>query len=169
MADPMFDPFNDRLSRDIRNDLSESLLTCLRERRLLPARAVADRYLACHPAPVYAAYIQDRLERYGRFLAGVADDETDPLRLGFALWDLGLHFEVHEVLEQAWLRAAGEDKALFQALIRAAGVMIKRECGLSAAAAKMAAKARPVLERHRARLAACTAVAALLRMLESEG
>ena len=113
MADQLFDPFNDRLSRDIRNDLSESLLTCLRERRLHPARAVADRYLADHPAPVYAAYIQDRLERYGRFLAGVADDETDPLRLGFALWDLRLHFEVHEVLEQAWLRAAGEEKALF--------------------------------------------------------
>jgi TPP-dependent indolepyruvate ferredoxin oxidoreductase alpha subunit len=54
-------------------------------------------------------------------------------------------------------------------LVRAAGVMIKRECGFSAAAAKMAAKARPVLERHRARLAAYTDGAALFRILESEG
>ena len=169
MSDQLFDPFNDRLSRDIRNDLSESLLTCLRERRLHAARTVADRYLAGHPAPVYAAYIQDRLERYARFLEQLDEDETDPLRLGFALWDLGLHFEVHEVLEQAWLRAAGEEKALFQALVRAAGVVIKRECGSVAAAAKMAAKARPVLERHRARLAACTDVAALLRMLAAGG
>ena len=80
-----------------------------------------------------------------------------------------MHFEVHEVLEQAWLRAAGEEKALFQALVRAAGVVIKRECGSVAAAAKMAAKARPVLERHRARLAAYTDVTALFRILDPEG
>ena len=169
MSDQLFDPFNDRLSRDIRNDLSESLLTCLRERRPTAARTVADRYLGGHPGPVYVSYIRNRLERYARFLEQLDEDETDPLRLGFALWDLGLHFEVHEVLEQAWLRAAGDDKALFQALIRAAGVAIKRECGSVAAAAKMAAKARPVLERHRARLAAYTDVTALFRILDSEG
>ena len=49
MSDQLFDPFNDRLSRDIRNDLSESLLTCLRERRPTAARTVAERYLAGHP------------------------------------------------------------------------------------------------------------------------
>ena len=43
------------------------------------------------------------------------------------------------------------------------------DSGLASAAAKMAAKARPVLERHRARLAAYTDVTALFRILDSEG
>ena len=160
-----FDPFRDRLSRDIRNDLSESLLTCLRDGLSTAARAVAERYLASPIEPCHRAYINDRLERYERFLALVRG-ESDPLRQGFVLWELGLYFEVHEILEQAWLRAEGTEKELLQALIRAAGVRIKRECGFEAAAAKMAAKALPVLTAHRQRLAAYIDPDPLLSLLE---
>ena len=76
------------------------------------------------------------------------------LRLGFVLWELGLHFKMHGRLERAWRRAEGTKQELFQALIRAAGVQIKRECGFEAAAAKMAAKALPILAAHHQRLAA---------------
>ena len=55
---------------------------------------------------------------------------------------VGLHFEVHGRLEPAW-RAEGTKKELFQALIRAAGVQIKRNSGFAAAAAKMAEKPWP--------------------------
>ena len=64
------------------------------------------------------------------------------LRLGFVPWELGLHFEVHGRLERAW-RDEGTKKELFQALIRAAGVQIKRNSGFAAAAAKMAEKPWP--------------------------
>lgn len=162
-----FDPFRDRLSRDIRNDLSESLLTCLRDGLSATARAVAERYLTGRLEPCHRDYIANRLERYDRFLA-LVQGESDPLRQGFILWELGLYFEVHEILEQAWLRAEGTEKELLQALIRAAGVQIKRECGFEAAAAKMAAKALPVLAAHRQRLAAHIDPAPFLALLQPE-
>jgi hypothetical protein len=156
MINQGFDPFQDRLSRDIRNDLSESLLPCLHENRLSAAREIADRYLAKNPPPQHVAYINDRLERYGRFLALIAEGPADVLWQGLVLWDLGLFFEVHELLEHAWLRSQGAEKALLQAMIRAAGFYIKLEYGFSVGAAKMAARALPVIEANRQRLAAYT-------------
>lgn len=162
-----FDPFRDRLSRDIRNELSESLLDCLRDHRLTAAQDVADRYLAKNPDPVYVGYITDRLDRYARFLAQAAGGPADVVWLGFVLWDLGLFFEVHEIIEQAWLRSSGPEKLFLQALIRAAGVYIKREHGFHESAAKIAARALPVLENNRDRLAVYTDPERLLIALRS--
>jgi hypothetical protein len=167
MINQGFDPFRDRLSRDIRNDLSESLLTCLREHNLTAAQTVANRYLAGERAPCHAAYILARLDRYDRFLTLVEGGPADVLWKGLVLWDLGLFFEVHEILEHAWLRAAGEEKTFLQALIRAAGVYIKQEFGFGDAAAKMAAKALPILEANRHRLAVYTDPERLLSALGS--
>lgn len=146
-----FDPFRDRLSRDIRNDLSESLLLCLRTNSMDAAREVAERYLAGFLEPCHRNYIHQRLDRFGRFLE-LAQGESDQLRWGFMLWDLGLYFEMHEVLEQAWRTATGTEKALLQALIRAAGVRIKRDCGFLDAARKIENRALPVLLVHKDRL-----------------
>jgi enterochelin esterase family protein len=46
-------------------------------------------------------------DRYARFLALIAGGPTDVVWQGLTLWDLGLFFEVHEILEQAWLRSFG--------------------------------------------------------------
>ncbi|WP_310600057.1 DUF309 domain-containing protein [Desulfobulbus sp.] len=148
-----FDPFRDRLSRDIRNDLSAAMMRCLAAQSLEPARRVADRFLSDSPGPERTAYIRGRLERYGRFLGRAARRPDDTLWQGLVLWDLGLFFEVHEILEHAWMRAEGTEKVFLQAMIRAAGVYIKQEFGFDEAAAKMAAKALPVLAANRDRLA----------------
>lgn len=153
MTHQVFDPFRDRLSRDIRNDLSESLAVCLREQRLAAAREVAERYMAADPAPCYSTYINERLARYAAVLEQIIPEPKDALWQGLVLWDARLFFEVHEILEHAWLNAEGEEKAFLQAMIRAAGVYIKRENGFFAAADKMAAKAVPLLEINRDRLA----------------
>lgn len=147
-----FDPFQDRLSRDIRNQLSESIIACLRTMDLVPAREVAERFLALQPGPEQVAYIKQRLIGYTRFLERAAIGPEDVLWQGLVLWDLGLHFEVHEILEYAWHRSQGEEKLLLQAMIRAAGVYIKGDYGYTEAAAKLAAKALPVLESQRQRL-----------------
>ncbi len=149
-----FDPFQDRLSRDIRNQLSESILPCLRTMRLDPAREVANRYLSQKPGPEQVEYIEKRLGLYKQFLERVSVGPQDVLWQGLLLWDLGLHFEVHEILEHAWHRSKGEEKLLLQAMIRAAGVYIKGDYGYVEAAAKLAAKALPVLEAQSQRLAA---------------
>ncbi|MBV5319183.1 MAG: DUF309 domain-containing protein [Desulfobulbaceae bacterium] len=167
MINQGFDPFRDRLSRDIRNNLSVSLLTCLQQHQLTAAQTVADRFLAGNIAPCHAAYIHDRLNRYAKFLDLVAGGPAEVVWQGLVLWDLGLFFEVHEILEQAWLRSAGAEKSFLQALIRAAGVYIKREYGFDYAAAKMAAKAVPVLATNRHRLAVYTDPERLLAALAS--
>jgi len=154
MAAQFFEPFQDRLSRDIRNDLSEALLPALDKNTLAPVRAVAERYLQQGLAAPYAAYIDARLAKYAAALETLArTGREDPLTRGLVLWDLELFFEVHEVLEHAWLGAKGAEKEILQALIRAAGFYIKSEFGYVTGGTKMAARAVAALEKNRQ---ACT-------------
>lgn len=154
MATQLFEPFQDRLSRDIRNDLSEALLPALNQKTLAPVRAVAQGYLQKGLAAPYVAYIETRLEKYAAALETLARiGREDALTRGLVLWDLELFFEVHEVLEHAWLAAKGAEKEILQALIRAAGFYIKGEFGYVTGGAKMAARAVTALEKNRQ---ACT-------------
>lgn len=144
-----FNPFTDRLSRDIRNNLSSALLTCLAEGTVQSAVTVADQFLATEPEPIYVDYITERLRRYRKAIDRISGKIADPFLRSFILWDLELFFEMHEVLEHDWYHAEGDTKLLMQALIRAAGVYIKLECQLIPQARKIAAKALPILEQQR--------------------
>lgn len=161
-----FNPFEDRLSRDIRNDLSESVMEVLAGRSLDPANQAAARYLALDLPAAHARYIDQRLERYGKALSRITAD-SDMLLQAAVLWDLGLFFEVHEILEPAWIKAAGDRKRLLQALIRAAGVYINLELGYLQRAEKIAAKALPVLKQLRDDLAPALEAENLIEALET--
>ncbi len=153
MSEYPFNPFIDRLSRDIRNELSEGLAAAVETGNGdLLAKTVA-KYRQQPLADYYRTYLEDRYSRYGKALAVISPDITDPIHRGLGLWDLGLYFEVHEVLEHAWYTAEGAMKLTLQALIRAAGVYIKREYGFYDSAARIAEKAVPVLEANRELLA----------------
>lgn len=76
-----------------------------------------------------------------------------------------IFFEAHELLEQAWRAASGDEKRILQALIRAASVYIKLEYGYDGAARKMAGRALPVLEGHTTFLARYFQPEKLLRAL----
>ncbi len=125
--------------------MSEALAQAITSGGAEPFEQAAARLRLEHPAAIYRDYIADRLARYRRALAAISPGITDPLRQGMVLWNERLFFEVHEVLEHAWLQADGRRKLLLQALIRAAGVYIKLEFGYERQAAKMAGKAREVL------------------------
>ena len=140
-----FNPFEDRLSRDIRNDLSESIIEVLTEKSLLPAEQVASKYRRQNPAACYSEYIDQRLDRYGRALA-LMPAGSGLLHRAAVLWDLKLFFEVHEILEPSWIKAKGDEKRLLQALIRSAGVYINLELNYRQRARKIADKAVPVLK-----------------------
>lgn len=164
MTIPRFEPFQDRLSRDIRNELSAALPLALAKNDLAPVRAVAERYLQQGLAAPYVAYIEARLAGYAKALAMIARTGVEgALARALVFWDLGLFFEVHEILEQAWHGAQGAEKELLQAMIRAAGFYIKGEYGYFEAGAKMAARAVTALEKNRQ---ACTGFA-LDTLLES--
>ncbi len=167
MTEKKFQPFTDRLSRDIRNDLSRSLVTVLKEQSISSAQIVGEKYLQENPHPVYRDYIENRLKCYARALAIIKQGNGDPLFQAMVLWDEQLFFEVHEILEHAWMEAGGDEKLFLQAMIRAAGVYIKLDAGYSESAAKIAAKAIPVLQKNSNRLAKYTEPARLIDALQS--
>ena len=144
-----FEPFQDRLSRDIRNDLSATMGTVLDQLDLSEAQEVADRYLSRDIKSYYKDYITDRIVRYQLALGIISKGSVDPFWRALVLWDQKLFFEVHEILEYAWYQATGDEKKILQAMIRAAGVYIKLEYGDTEAARKMANRALPVLIKHR--------------------
>lgn len=163
---PRFNPFEDRLSRDIRNDLSESIIEVLAERSLLPAEKVALAYRRQNLAACYSDYIDQRLDRYGRALE-IISAESGLLLRAAVLWDLKLFFEVHEILEPGWIKAKGDEKRLLQALIRSAGVYINLELGYRQRARKIADKAVPVLKELGAVLEGIIAADNLIAALET--
>lgn len=162
----IFQPFTDRLSRDIRNELSSACVICLRQGEIGPAWLTAEPYLAAGLAECYTAYINDRLQRY-RQAVEAAGRSTDPIHQALILWNLGLFFEVHEILEEAWLKSDGREKLVLQALIRAAGYAIKGEHGYLDQAKRMAAKALPVLEANQDLLAPYCRLEPLLAALRN--
>lgn len=147
MTKQLFDPFQDRKSRDIRNNLSTALFESIDSGDKTKVNNVAKSYGDLSLATHYREYIAIRLEKYEEALQVISGGDNDPIWRALVLWNLELFFEVHEVLEHAWYGAQGEDKLLLQALIRAAGVFLKRELGYDAQAQKIAAKAIAVLER----------------------
>ena len=167
MPKQIFHPFTDRLSRDIRNDLSESLVAVLQKKTMEPAQQVADNYLGDNLAPCYSQYIESRLTRYKRCLEKISGGPKDPLWHGLVLWDERLFFEVHEILEHAWMHAEGQEKLFLQAMIRAAGVYIKLDAGYDAPAARIATKAVPIIAKNHHRLAQYTKPGKLLEALTS--
>ena len=143
-----FEPFKDRLSRDIRNALSRALNQALVQGDMTPVEALAASFLDQDLDRCYREYVQSRLTRYRQAFAQITHGQPDPFWQSLVLWDLQLFFEVHEILEHAWYHAHGSRKILLQAMIRAAGVYIKLEFGYTRQAAKLATKAREVLARN---------------------
>ena len=93
MTPPRFEPFQDRLSRDIRNQLSAALPQALAQMELTPVRGVAARYLQQELAAPYVAYIEARLAGYAKALAIIARHGiTEALARALVFWDLGLFF-----------------------------------------------------------------------------
>jgi hypothetical protein len=148
-----FDPFNNRLSRDIRNTLSEAFVEALMQADQSPFRSEAERWLADNLDNVYVTYIQDRLKRYGQAFEQLkANRIVDAKRQALILWNRELFFEVHELLERVWQRASGDEHEALKGLIQAAGVYIHLEYNHRRAAEKLAIKSAERLQKNSAHL-----------------
>ncbi len=163
-----FDPFNDRLSRDIRNELSTAMIEALDERDPKPVRRRAQAMLDRGLRPWIAAYVEDRLKRFETVLDEVnqtgAKDVPGQARL---LWNRGLFFEAHERIETVYLSSRGEERKAYQGLIKAAGVYIHLERGAGPVARRLADKAAALLRRYGNRLPPDFNLALLLEKLET--
>lgn len=145
----LFNPFEDRLSRDIRNELSNGLAEAVETGNSDKLTTIVAKLRGQHLADHYQDYLEDRYARYQQALVLIQGKNIDPIEQAMVLWNLGLFFEVHEVLEHIWYSAEGEMKQTLQALIRAAGVYIKREYSFNDSADRIATKAIPVLEANK--------------------
>lgn len=138
-----FDPFNDRLARDLRNELSEALMIDLELLRLKQSLQVAEDFQKRPLEEIHRHYLEQRLAAYERVLSIIGERGlAEPFHRALVLWDEGLFFEVHEILEPQWYRApAGADKNALQGMIRAAGVYIFLAADRRDSADSMAVKA----------------------------
>lgn len=140
--DNRFDPFNDRLCRDVRNALGEAFKSSIKERNIYPVDRVAVKILDKTLPPWVSDYVNRRLNDYTTVMATLsAQNITDPIDVSLVIWAQKLFFETHEFLEPYWMAADGEEKLLLQALIRAAGSFVHLEQGNLVAAERIAGKA----------------------------
>lgn len=149
----MFDPFEKRASRDIRNQLAESFLTALKTHSPLPIQQTADALKKKAPDPDHINYIDDRFRRYTLIFEDLRTTEKktghspDPFYIAGFLWNRQLFFECHEWLEPFWKNARGSHKKAVQGLIRAAGVFVFLEAGRKNAADSSALKALALIRK----------------------
>ena len=160
-----FDPFGNRASRDIRNTLSEAFVAAWQGAGVDYA-AVADRLCRRHTQPVYRAYIAGRLETYR---AAMQDrrhlDDPGLLDDVIVLWNRGLFFEVHELIESHWHEARGVRREVLQTMIKAAAVYVHREAGREPTAAKLGRRVSARLDSLKPHLRAIANLDALTRAL----
>ena len=147
-----FDPFESRLCRNIRNELSVSLMKAIHNGDIGSLYTVAEKYMSEGIEPFINNYINNRIMRYKAIVtkiqtANIQIHET--YIIAVLLWDQELFFEVHEWLEIKWRNSQGTEKIVFQALIRAAGAYMHLECGRHMGAKKMASKAVATLIRYK--------------------
>lgn len=137
------DPFSDRMARDIRNSLSSALVNELTGHGGDSVAAVADRWLAQRPAAAYRTYVEDHRRRYARMLAEIRTGGIQSIRRqALLLWNAGLHFELHELLETVWTGAAEPERSGLKGLIQAAGVYLHVQRGKPQTARNLARRAR---------------------------
>ncbi len=137
-----FDPFSDRCSRDIRNLLSEAFIRSVDLMDAAPYEEAASVVMAEQPQRVYRAFIETRLKIYNRAFDHIrAGAVEEPRRQALILWNHGLFFEVHELLESLWLPTKGKARQGLKGLIQAAGVYVHLEQGNRKAATGLARRA----------------------------
>jgi hypothetical protein len=163
-----FDPFNDRTSRDIRNTLSEVFVAAWNGGAGDLVSAAAD-LRAKHPARRYRHYIDARMAAYQDALTARRAEASTLMDEMIVIWNRGLFFEVHELLEGHWHQARGEQRETLKILIQAAGVFVHREAGRTTAAAKMGKRVSARLETLRPHLAAIANLDALRTALQTPG
>jgi len=144
-----FDPFNSRLSRDIRNTLAKSFVDALLRLDDSLYRRAAGNWLAGNLDDESTGYIHDRLKRYDRALNQIKENRIKDAKLqALIIWNHGLFFEVHEHLERIWQTTTGDEYQALKGVIQAAGVYIHLKFNHRAPAETLAVKSSNRLQKY---------------------
>ena len=165
-----FDPFGDRTARDIRNSLSSALVAVLCGTEPGRLASVVRYWMAQHIGPSYRAYIQQRYEVYKRLITEIRTGGIENVRFqAVVMWNAGLFFELHELLETVWVDAKEPERTALKGFIQAAGVYVHARRGKHAAARGLAARARHHLAETGLALDFISNLDELLAALEAPG
>lgn len=149
----LFDPFNDRRSRDVRNSLSQAFVQALDRG---DDRALADcvrGWLEQDTPPAVQQYAAERLRRYRAVIDVLKSlEKVDDMAVAVEIWNRQLFFEMHEYLEGIWKTERGEEREALKGLIQAAGAYVHREHQNLRSAGLLAAKAADRLSTRSRRL-----------------
>lgn len=145
-----FNPYTDRLARDIRNSLSSALVDELTGNTGPSLVAVASDWLATDPGTVYQTYIKNQLKLYHQAVDEIkARQESDPRYQAILLWNLGLFFELHELLETIWNDSREPERSALKGWIQAAAVYVHLHRGKDDIARRLARRAKNHLHNGR--------------------
>lgn len=163
-----FDPFNDRLSRDVRNSLSEAFVETIKHLENQPLDACRIHWLQQNLPPAVEHYLIDRSQRYRSVMNTLKSAQViDPSAVTAAFWNQELFFELHEYLEDIWTTETGQEREALKGMIQAAGAYVHREHHNRRAAARLAAKAVQRLSGRNRRLKRIANLDELCRCLEN--
>jgi hypothetical protein len=144
-----FDPFNDRMSRNIRNTLSEAFVDALANRNPTSFEEATRNWLSRVDVGIYEQYIEERLWLYRRVFQIIQQERLEePLATGLVVWNQGLFFEFHDHLERIWHESTGEIREALKGLIEAAGVYIHLQYHHQQAASRLAKKSLDLLSSY---------------------
>jgi hypothetical protein len=167
-ANKIFDPFNDRLSRDIRNSLTEAFVASLKQKDSSHYKNLSRQWLAKEPGLLYNEYIQHRLQSYDFVFDFIRHNHIDSARLqALTLWNQRLFFEVHDLLEDIWHKTEGDEYQAIKGLIQAAGVYVHMESNHREAVKRLAAKSVVLIRNYAHRLGFISNLSALINALET--
>jgi hypothetical protein len=167
-APKTFDPFNDRLSRDIRNSLTEAFVTSLKQKDSRHYKNLSRQWLAKEPGLLYNEYIENRLQCYDLVFDYIRQSHVDDDRLqALILWNQRLFFEVHDLLEDIWHKTEGDEYQAIKGLIQAAGVYVHMESNHREAVKRLAAKSVVLIRNYAHRLGFISNLSALINALET--
>jgi hypothetical protein len=109
----------------LRNRLAETILAALSDETARGQLDAQDFAWLGETPPDDAALVRARARRASEALAACRPSRPEPslegaLAAAAVLFDAGLYFEVHELLEPHWVRASGAERQALQGLIQIA-------------------------------------------------
>ena len=163
-----FDPFADRLARDIRNSLSTAMAAALQHGSRSEFQNRCRNWLRRDLPAAHRRYIESRSHAFEELFETFRGARSaDPLLPAVLLWNARLFFEVHEVVENLWRSASGKRRLALQGLVQAAGSYVHREAGRMQAAARLGQKAATNLRASAGALGKIANMAELITCLQS--
>ena len=145
----LFNPFEDRTDRDVRNLMGSAFILALHKGGQTPVEQVFSDLERKYLSGFAQSYINSRYDHYADVLAQMSSNpllSDDIYATASLLWEKALFFECHEWLEQNFRAVQGQGKKVLQAMIRTAGTFELLAYNRKKAAVSVASKALVVLE-----------------------